>query len=52
MGAITAGTALAILQYSYYLVVGAIGWGIVLVTTGLIVYEIRKIKHEDRKKDA
>jgi FtsH-binding integral membrane protein len=51
IGAITAGMALAIPKYSYYLIVGTIGWGVVLVTTGLIVYEIKRIKQEDKKKN-
>lgn len=49
-GAITAGLALLIPYYSNYLAVAAVGWITVLVSTGLILYEMRKIKAEDRKK--
>jgi FtsH-binding integral membrane protein len=43
--------AIAIPKYSNYLIVGTIGWGVVIVTTGLIVYEIKRIKQEDKKKN-
>jgi FtsH-binding integral membrane protein len=32
--------------------VGSIGWSVVIVTSGLIVYEIKRIKEEDKKKSA
>jgi len=42
---------LAIPKYSHYLAVGTIGWSVVIVTTGLIVYEIKRIKQEDKKRN-
>ncbi len=50
VGAGIAGTALLIPVYSQYLVVSVAGWIIVCAATGLIVYEIKRIRAEDRKK--
>lgn len=50
-GALTATVALFVTIYNDYLVVGAIGWGIVAITTALIFIEMRRIKKEDRKKE-
>ncbi len=47
----TAGIALFIPIYSYYLIVGAAGWITVATSTGLIFYEIKRIRSEDRKKE-
>lgn len=41
VGAITAGLALVIPIYSNYFIVGATGWIIVSVATGLILYQIK-----------
>ena len=35
--------------YIHYLIVGIIGWIIILSSTILIIYEIKKIKAEDKK---
>jgi hypothetical protein len=50
IGAIVAGIALAIPNYWHYVTVGSIGWSVVIVTSGLIIYEIKRIKEEDKKK--
>ncbi|HET7149228.1 MAG TPA: hypothetical protein VFI73_12090 [Candidatus Nitrosopolaris sp.] len=50
LGAVTAAISLLIPLYSYYLMIGSIGWAIVLSTTGLIIYEMKRIKEEDKKK--
>jgi len=49
-GAIIAGISLLTSGYYAYVVIGSIGWTIVLSTTALIVYEIKRIKEEDKKK--
>jgi FtsH-binding integral membrane protein len=51
VGAIIAGIALAIPHYPHYLTVGTVGWSVAVVTSGLIVYEIKRIKEEDKKKN-
>jgi len=50
VGAVIAGIALLIPVYSQYLVVSVAGWIIICAATGLIVYEIKRIRAEDRKK--
>jgi len=45
-----AGLALLIPDYSYYLAVGVAGWVTICAATGLIVYEIKRTRSEDRKK--
>ena len=35
--------------YIHYLIVGIMGWIIILSSTILIIYEIKKIKAEDKK---
>jgi FtsH-binding integral membrane protein len=50
IGAIVAVIALAIPIYWHYVAVGSIGWSVVIVTSGLIIYEIKRIKEEDKKK--
>ena len=37
--------------YDDYLVVSIIGWVVVVVTTGLIFFEMKRIKAEDKKKE-
>jgi len=51
VGAIAAGSALSFPIYQHYLTVGIVGWTIIGVTTGLIIYEIKRIKEEDKKKN-
>jgi hypothetical protein len=36
--------------YEIYVVVGICGWSIILISTMLIINEIRRIKLEDKKK--
>jgi hypothetical protein len=49
-GAAVAGLALLIPDYWIYVTVGAIGWIIVSGSTLLIIYEIKRIRAEDKKK--
>jgi hypothetical protein len=50
-GIATAGIALIMPHYSDFLVVGVVGWITVATSTGLIIYEIKRIRAEDRKKE-
>lgn len=50
-GAAIATVALFVPVYGNYVVTGGIGWAIVVVTTGLIFFEMRRIKAEDKKKE-
>jgi membrane protein implicated in regulation of membrane protease activity len=51
IGAAVAASALLIHIYILYIIVGIAGWIIVSVTTALIVYEIKRIKQEDKKRE-
>jgi 4-hydroxybenzoate polyprenyltransferase len=35
--------------YIHYIIIGIIGWSIILISTMLIIYEIKKIKEEDKR---
>lgn len=37
--------------YGDYLLIGGAGWSIVVVTTALIFFEMRRIRAEDKKKE-
>ncbi len=50
-GAALAGISLVIPIYEIYLIVGISGWIIMLISTSLIIYMIKKIKKEDRSKE-
>jgi hypothetical protein len=50
-GDITAGIALLIPIYSDYVIVGAAGWFTICISSGLILYEIKRIRTDDRKKE-
>ncbi len=50
LGAVTAAISLLIPLYFAYLIIGSVGWAVVLSTTALIIYEIKRIKEEDKKK--
>jgi hypothetical protein len=50
LGAVLAAISLLIPLYSAYVIIGSTGWAVVLSTTALIVYEIKRIKEEDKKK--
>ena len=52
IGAITSSFALLIAVYEHYLIIGIAGWTTVIITTTLIVYEIKEIKKEDREKSS
>jgi len=51
VGAALAGISLVIPIYEIYLIVGVTGWIIMLISTSLIIYMIKKIKKEDRSKE-
>jgi membrane protein implicated in regulation of membrane protease activity len=51
IGAAVAASAFLFQSYELYVIVGTVGWIIVLTTTALIIYEIRKIKEEDKRKE-
>ncbi len=51
VGAALAGISLVIPIYEIYLIVGISGWIIMLISTSLIIYMIKKIKKEDRNKE-
>jgi hypothetical protein len=50
-GIVTTGIALLFEDYSNYAAVGTAGWTIVVASTGMIFYEIKRIRSEDRKKE-
>jgi hypothetical protein len=35
--------------YTHHIIVGGIGWSIIFINTILIIYEIKKIKKEDKR---
>lgn len=51
VGACAAGIALLLPVYNNYVILGTIGWIIVGISTGLIIYEIRMIKKNDRGRE-
>ena len=51
VGAALAGISLVIPIYEIYLIVGISGWIIMLISTSMIIYKIKKIKKEDRSKE-
>lgn len=50
-GIATATIAVFLPEYSVYVAVGAAGWMTAGVSTALILYEIKRIRAEDRKKE-
>jgi hypothetical protein len=50
-GAITAGIALLIPVYNNYVIVGTIGWMTICISSGLIFYEMKRIRAEDKNKE-
>jgi hypothetical protein len=50
LGALAAAISLFIPNYSAYVVTGSVGWAVILSTTTLTIYEIKRIKEEDKKK--
>ena len=49
IGAGIACLAVVIHRYDEYALVGAIGWIITIVSTALIIYEIKRIKEENKE---
>jgi FtsH-binding integral membrane protein len=50
-GLATAAIAIFIPVYNNFVIVAAIGWVTVTTSSGLILYEIKRIRAEDRKKE-
>lgn len=50
-GAALAGISLIIPIYEIYLIVGITGWIVVLISTSLIIYMVKKIKKVDRTRE-
>ena len=50
-GIAIAGIALLLEDYSKYVVMGAAGWTTVVASSGVLFYEIKRIRAEDRKKE-
>ncbi|HJT47340.1 MAG TPA: hypothetical protein VJ729_04100 [Nitrososphaeraceae archaeon] len=51
IGAAVAAGGLLIHVYELYILVGVVGWTVVLITTALIIYEIKTIKQEDKRRE-
>jgi 4-hydroxybenzoate polyprenyltransferase len=51
IGAFVATSALVIPVLEQYQVAGTLGWLIVIISTGLIINEIKRIKQESKKKE-
>ncbi len=51
VGIAITGIALLSEDYSNYAAVGTAGWTIVAASSGMIFYEIKRIRSEDRKKE-
>ena len=49
IGAIVAGLSLLIPQYTYYAIAGSIGWVIVVIASGLIIYAIKRNNEESQR---
>ena len=49
VGAGIASIAIVIHRYEQYTIVGTAGWIITIASTALIIYEIRRIKEEDKE---
>ena len=50
-GIATAGIALLLEDYYDYVIIGAAGWATVTASSGVIFYEIKRTRAEDRKKE-
>jgi len=49
IGAVTALISFLIPIYNYHILVAGFGWSIILGSTIFIIYEIRRIKEEDKQ---
>jgi 4-hydroxybenzoate polyprenyltransferase len=52
LGAATALLSFLLPIYTHHILVGGIGWSIISISTILIIYEIKKIKEEDKRTKA
>lgn len=50
LGALAAAASLFIPDYFAYVIIGSFGWVVIVSTTTLTIYEIKRIKEEDKKK--
>jgi hypothetical protein len=50
-GIATASIALLLENYYDYVIMGSAGWATVAASSGVIFYEIKRIRAEDRKKE-
>jgi 4-hydroxybenzoate polyprenyltransferase len=50
IGAVAAASSLFIPIYEQYVIIGTFGWIVIAVSTGLIIYEIKRIKQEEKEK--
>jgi hypothetical protein len=50
LGGLAAAISLFIPDYSAYVIIGSFGWVVILSTTIITIYEIKRIKEEDKKK--
>jgi FtsH-binding integral membrane protein len=50
-GIATALAAIFMPVYNTYVIVGSVGWITVAASSGLILYEIKRIRAEDRKRE-
>jgi hypothetical protein len=51
VGITITGIALLFEDYSDYVAIGTAGWTIVVASSGMIIYEIKRIRSDDRKKE-
>ena len=51
VGIVITGIALLFEDYSDYVAIGTAGWTIVVASSGMIIYEIKRIRSDDRKKE-
>jgi len=49
IGAIVAGLSLLIPQYTYFLIMGSLGWITVVIASGLIIYAIKRNDKESQR---
>jgi FtsH-binding integral membrane protein len=50
-GVAIAAVAIFLPEYEDYVFVGTIGWVTIVTSSGLILYEIKRIRAEDRRKE-
>ncbi|MGA8842137.1 MAG: hypothetical protein WB511_00990 [Nitrososphaeraceae archaeon] len=50
IGAIAAVIAILLPVYLHFFIIGVFGWSIVILTTGLIIFEIKRTKLENKNK--